>query len=597
MSRSLPVAGLMLALAATVAGLPASAQAPLKKPAPAGAEPMVGQLMVKLRDATAVERVQKLGAQRVTALSKTAGLQLESVRAMSGDATVVRLPSVMPLSQAQAVIDRLAADPAIEWAAPDLPVRRLQTQVPPDQGFATLQWNLFAPTTDFTSTTVGGGSKTFTPIGGANLPPAWARSVGSASVTVAVIDTGVVGSQRDLNGRVLPGYDFISATALTSLGAPQNFVANDGDGRDPDASDPGDWVTSSEESLYPNACGGSASSSSWHGTHMAGIIASQWGNDVEAATGVIRPGTRTAGIGPALRILPVRALGKCGGTSSDVIDGMRWAAGLTVPNVPTNATPANVLNLSLGGSVGACGSAYSAVVQEITARGVTIVAATGNDGAVGVLQPANCPGVIAVTAHVINGDNADYANIGSEVAISAPGGGAPTQLATNPALLPSDNAYLIWSTGLFGSTTPTSTVSSTDTRSGDALLGLTGTSPATPHVSAAVALMLAASPTSLTPANVRGFLAASARPHPPGTYCATGQAGAGLCGAGLLDVGAALTLVLPTAPATLPAPPALVPIDPPPPPPSSGGGGGSLPLWPVLLVFALGLAREVRRRA
>jgi serine protease len=339
---------------------------------------------------------------------------------------------------------------------------------------------------------------------------------------------------------------------------------------------------------------------------MAGIIASQWGDDVAAATGVIRSGTRTAGIGPGLRILPVRALGKCGGTSSDVIDGMRWAAGLPASasgqtwaslGIQANANPANVINLSLGGSVGACSASYAAVVQEITARGVTIVAATGNDTAVGVLQPANCPGVIAVTAHVINGDNADYANIGPQVAISAPGGGAPTQLATNPALLPSDNAYLIWSTGLFGSTTPTSTVSSTDTRSGDALLGLTGTSPATPHVSAAVALMLAASPTSLTPANVRGFLAASARPHPPGTYCATGQAGAGLCGAGLLDVGAALTLVLPTAPATLPAPPALVPIDPPPPPPSSGGGGGSLPLWPVLLVFALGLAREVRRRA
>jgi serine protease len=596
-NRSLPVAGLLLALAAAVASLPASAQAPLKKPAAVATDPMVGQLMVKLRDATAVERVQKLGAQRVTALSKTAGLQLESVRAMSGDATVMRLPAPMPLSQAQAVIDRLAADPAIEWAAPDLPVRRLQTQVPPDQGFATLQWNLFAPTTDFTSTTVGGGSKTFIPAGGANLPPAWARSVGSASVTVAVIDTGVVGSQRDLNGRLLPGYDFISPTALTSLGVPQNFVANDGDGRDADASDPGDWVTDSEESLYPNACGSSASSSSWHGTHMAGIIASQWGNDVETATGGIRPGTRTAGIGPALRILPVRALGKCGGTSSDVIDGMRWAAGLAVPGVPANANPARVINLSLGGSGGTCtaGGIYAQAVTDVLATGAVIVAATGNDGAVGVLQPANCVGVIAVTAHVINGDNADYANIGSQVTISAPGGGMPTQLPTNPALLTSDNAYVIWSTGLFGATTPTSTVSSTDTRSGDALLGLTGTSPATPHVSATAALMLAVSP-SLTPQNVRAFLEATARPHPAGGYCAAGQPGFGLCGAGLLDAGAALTAVLPNAPATPPAPPALPPEPVPPPPPSGGGGGGSLPLWPVLLMFALGLAREVRRR-
>ena len=326
MIRPVLIAALLLTVVGAAASLPSAAQAPLKKPASAQAEPLIGQVMVKLREPSATERVQKLGAQRVEALSKTAGLALESVRPMSGDATVLRLPSAMPLSQAQAVIDRLAADPAVEWAAPDLPVRRLQTQVPPDQGYATLQWNLFPPTTPFTSTTVGGGSKTFTPTGGANLPPAWARSVGSASVVVAVIDTGIVGSHRDLRDRLLPGYDFVSSTALTSLGVPPNFVANDGDGRDADASDPGDWVTSSEESLYPNACGASASSSSWHGTHMAGIIAAQWGNDVEAATGVIRNGTRTAGIGPALRVLPVRALGKCGGSSSDVIDAMRCSA-------------------------------------------------------------------------------------------------------------------------------------------------------------------------------------------------------------------------------------------------------------------------------
>jgi serine protease len=137
-------------------------------------------------------------------------------------------------------------------------------------------------------------------------------------------------------------------------------------------------------------------------------------------------------------------------------------------------------------------------------------------------------------------------------------------------------------------------VSSTDTRSGDALLGLTGTSPATPHVSATAALMLAVSP-SLSPQNVRAFLEATARPHPAGGYCAAGQPGFGLCGAGLLDAGVALTAVLPTAPATPPAPPALPPEPVPPPPPSGGGGGGSRPLWPVLLMFALGLAREVRR--
>jgi serine protease len=602
-NRFLSLGALVLALGAAVVAGPVAAQAPLKKPASSSPEPMIGQLMVKLRAPTDSERVQKLGATRVAALSKSAGLALESVRPMSGDASVMRLPSAMPLSQAQAVIDRLMADPAVEWAAPDLPVRRLQTQVPPDQGYASLQWNLFPPATPFTSTTTGGGSKTFIPDGGANLPPAWARTVGSASVTVAVLDTGIVGSHRDLRDRLLPGYDFVSADALTSFGVPPNFVANDGDGRDADASDPGDWVTADDVSRYPDACpAGTESGSSWHGTHMAGIVAAQWGNDVDAATGVIRNGTRTAGIGPALKILPVRTLGKCGGSSSDVIDAMRWAAGLPASasgqtwaslGIPSNPNPARVINLSLGGSGGACvsGSTYSQVVADVLATGAVIVAAAGNDGALGVLQPANCPGAIAVTAHVINGDNADYSNVGPEVAISAPGGGAPTLLQTNPAL-DTDNAYFIWSTGLFGSTTPTSTVSSNDSRSGDSLIGLTGTSPAAPHVTAAVALMLAANP-NLTAANVRGFLTASARPHPAGGYCQS-QQGLNQCGAGLLDVGAALTLVVPNAPAVPPAAPPL-PAEPPP-PSGGGGGGGSLPLWPIVLLLALGLAREVRRR-
>lgn len=588
MNRHVLLAALLLAVAGAVptAGVAASV-AQIKKPAGAISEPMVGQLMVKLRQPTATERVQRLGAARISALSKSAGVDLESVRPMSGDATVMRLPASMPLSQAQAVIDRLRADPNVEWAEPDLPVRRLQTQVPVDQGFATLQWNLFGPTQIFQSAISTGGTKDFTAAGGANLPTAWARSVGTAAITVAVIDTGIVTSHRDLNGRLLPGYDFISGNSLSFLGVPANFVANDGDGRDADASDPGDWVTSAEEAQFPNACGNSASSSSWHGTHMAGIIAAQWGSDVSVATGQLRAGTRTAGIAPGVRILPIRALGKCGGTQSDVIDGMRWAAGIAVTGVPNNANPAKVLNLSLGGSSGVCGMAYQTAVNDVIARGVVVVAASGNESALGVLQPANCQNVIGVTAHVINGDNADYSNVGPEVAVSAPGGGLPSLLAqTNPPLASSDNAFLIWSTGLFGATTPTSTVSASDGRSGDALLGLTGTSPATPHVAAAAALLLSIDP-ALTVAQVRGLITGNARLHPTGGYCLT-QQGLGNCGAGLLDVGRAVSALLPAAPA---APPAPVP-----PPPPSGGGGGSLPLWPLLLIGVLSLAREVRRR-
>lgn len=593
MNRHVLLAALLIALAGAASDPAlASSAAPVKKPASALSDPMVGQLMVKLRQPTASERVQKLGAARVAALSKAAGLDLESVRPMSGDATVMRLPEAMPLSRAQAVLDRLRSDPNVEWAEPDLPVRRLQTQVPVDQGFASLQWNLFGPTQIFQSAVSTGGTKDFTATGGANLSTAWARSVGAAAITVAVVDTGIVLSHRDLNGRTLPGYDFVSSNSLSFLNLPANFVANDGDGRDPDPSDPGDWVTSAEETQYPMACGDSASPSSWHGTHMAGIVAAQWGNDVSAATGQLRPGTRTAGIAPGVRILPVRALGKCGGTQSDVIDGMRWAAGIAVTGVPNNQNPAKVINLSLGGSSGTCSGAYQAAVNDIIARGIVIVAASGNEGALGVLQPANCQNVIGVTAHVINGDNADYSNVGPEVAVSAPGGGLPAVLPQiNPPLVNSDNAFLIWSTGMFGATTPTSTVSTTDNRSGDALLGVTGTSPATPHVAAAAALLLSIDPT-LTVAQVRSLIVNNTRAHPTGGYCLSAE-GMGRCGTGLLDVGRAVAALLPTAPAVPPAPPALPPEPVPPPPPS--GGGGSLPLWPLLLIGALSLAREVRR--
>jgi len=572
---------IVLPLALAVAALPAAAQSS-KRPLQAQADPMVGQLIVKLRAPTASERVQRLGAQRVEALSKSAGLALQSVRAMSGEATVMRLPQPLPLAQAQSVAERLRADPAVEWAVPDLPVRRQQV-TPPDEGYSTNQWNLFAPSTPFTATTVGSGTKTFTPAGGANLPAAWSITQGDPQVTVAVIDTGVVYSQRDLASRLLPGYDFISSDALITPGAtnnvPPNFVANDGDGRDADASDPGDWVSQDEDTRYPHACGGYAGPSSWHGTHMSGIIAARWGDDIDPGTGGLRPGTRMAGMAPALRILPVRVLGKCGGLSSDVIDGMRWAAGLTVPGVPSNPTPARVLNLSLGGSPGPCNPAYAAAVTNVASTGAVIVAAAGNDATEAALQPANCPGVISVTAHAINGDNAEYANVArrsnpSEVTISAPGGGAPAQLAVQPQLLPTDNAYLIWSTGLFGSTTPTSTVSAGDPKRGDAVLGLVGTSPATAHVSAAVALMLSVDP-GLSATRIRGLLIATARPHPALGYCARGNPGEHLCGAGLLDVGAALAAVAP--------------------PPR--GGGGAVPLGSLLLITVLALLREVRRRA
>src|SRR5262249_43093311 len=157
--------------------------------------------------------------------------------------------------------------------------------------------------------------------------------------------TGVRFEHPDLGrvtegGKLLSGYDFVSNAA----------VANDGDARDADASDPGDWVDDTDRA-QPTFSDCTDSSSSWHGTRVSGLIGAMTNN----AIGV-------AGAAFNARILPVRVMGKCGGFDSDIIAGMRWAAGLTVVGVPDNPTPANVINLSLGGD-GACTAAYQSAVD------------------------------------------------------------------------------------------------------------------------------------------------------------------------------------------------------------------------------------------
>ena len=545
----------------------------------AARKPLVtAQLIIKLRRPTDDEKHRPLGANRIAELSASAGVPLAAVRAMSGDATVVRLMRTQPVEHVQAVAARLKSDPNVEWAEPDLPVRPYQV-APPDSGYAARQWNLFPPTGVIASPRLDGpGTRDFVTAGGANLPGAWSITRGAPGIVVAVVDTGIVFNHPDLSVALLPGYDMVASNAGSGapFNAPLNFTANDGDGRDPDASDPGNWITAQDKTVYPEWCdddGDSGNnqfdSSSWHGTIMTGIIAAQWG-----ASGT--PGTSTAGIAPGVSIVPVRGLGRCGGLLSDIADSIRWAAGLpTTGTVANNANPARIINLSLGTASGSCSNTYSSAINEVLARGVIVVAASGNEGSSQVSQPANCQGVIAVTAHTVSGENADYANVGPEIAISAPGGGEPVDFASvNPT--PDDTAYYVWSTSLFGEFGPNSNDSSA--RSGPAISGLTGTSGATPHVTGAIALMLSVNP-SLNAATISDVLRSTARPHPATSFCRSTPTA--VCGAGLLDVAAAVAAVTPA-----------------PPPPSGGGGdggGGALP-WTYLLLFAV-LAVARRRRA
>jgi serine protease len=328
-------------------------------------------------------------------------------------------------------------------------------------------------------------------------------TLGNGTVEVAVLDTGYR-PHSDLQA-VLPGYDFVSSVS----------IANDGNGRDADASDPGDAVVANE-------CGrgAAAARSSWHGTHVMGIIAALMNN-----------GLYGTGMAPNVRIVPVRVLGKCGGYTSDIIDGMRWAAGLAVPGAPKNAYPARIINVSLG-MPGTCSRAFQAAINDVNAAGAIVVVSNGNGGFNSVNQPANCAGTLAVTAHSVDGDSATYANLGVQTLISAPGGGCGT-LARNCVDIYSSNGLGVYSLGNTGASRPAS----------DGYSIKYGTSMAAPHVSGAIALMLSLNP-SLSRDEVVSLLRASARAFPAGSACLL-RANSGMCGAGILDVYAALTSIAP----------------------------------------------------
>ncbi|RCS58337.1 S8 family peptidase [Parvibium lacunae] len=450
--------------------------------------PEAAGLIVKLKSvSTQAVASRQVSPAAMNALLSTAGIALNFERDMAAGAMVFgNSKTTLSYSDWVAAASRLAQLPEVEYAVPNLIAR--PTYTPADAAYATNQWHYFAPTASFSGNTT---------VGGANLPTAWDISLGSTSVVVAVLDTGIR-PHAGLVANTLAGYDFITSTA----------TANDGDGRDNNPADPGDWITAGESAAGTFA-GCTVTNSSWHGTHVAGTIA-----EVANTTGGI-------GVAPNVKILPVRVLGKCGGTFADIIDGMYWAAGFSVAGVPANSNPAQVLNMSLGGSSTTCDAAMQAAVTAIVNSGRVIAVAAGNDGNT-VKTPATCNGVIAVTAHAINGDNASYANYGTTVKISGPGGGNGSNIL--------GPGFRVYSTLDSGTTNPV----------GDTYGNYQGTSMATPHVAGVAALIKSVLPNA-SPAQVLSLLQSNARPHPAGTFCAPGGANANNCGSGLLDASASLT--------------------------------------------------------
>ncbi len=517
------------------------------------------RVIVKFRERASVLSVSGSGTaatgaglHKASVMGARLGLALTDGRTLNDRTQVMKGAGLSSAALAKA----LATDADVEWAEvdhrrylQDAPVNDplypdgLAVTVAPN-GPSSGQWYLRAPYTE--TVLVGGVPTVENVISGIDIEPAWAITHGASSIVVGDVDTGIT-QHPDLtvgNSKMVAGYDFIS----------EADVANDGDGRDADPSDPGDWVTATENSTKngtfygcnDDGTGGKvAENSTWHGTQTASILGASTNN-----------GIGMAGTGYNVPVIAARALGKCGGFDDDIIAAAQWAAGVAVSGVPTNPHPARVINMSLG-SQDTCTQAYIDALTALRNKNVVVVVAAGNDEGLPVGTPANCkpaasdpdqtPVVIAVAALRHAGTKVGFSDIGPEVTISAPGGNCLNTAAGTPCLYPiitalnSGTTSPVYGGGIYS----------------DGLDNVSlGTSFATPMVAGTVALMLSANP-NLTNAQVIGILKSTARtfptvsdttPQPP--RCAAPNANVTqdecictttTCGAGMLDAGAAVT--------------------------------------------------------
>ncbi|QSX79811.1 S8 family serine peptidase [Lysobacter solisilvae] len=396
------------------------------------------QFIVKYRQGSTAQadasRVQ--GAlDRVTGQGAVGVPGLRHIRRLSVGADVVRVGRKLDAAEAEALMRQIAAQPDVEYVEVD---RLLQAVLTPNDTRYNEQWQYFDAN------------------GGIRANQAWDSATGTG-VVVAVLDTGMT-SHSDLAANVIAGYDFVSdATA-----------ARDGNGRDANPNDEGDWYNAGE-------CGQiSGSNSSWHGTHVAGTVAAVTNN----AKGV-------AGTAFNAKVSPVRVLGKCGGSISDIADAITWASGGTVSGVPANANPAEVINLSLGGG-GSCSSTMQTAINGAVGRGTTLAIAAGNSNAnVSGFTPANCNNVVAVGSITQSGARSSFSNYGALVDIAGPGSSILSTLNAG-AQTQGAESYAVYS----------------------------GTSMATPHVAGVMALVQSIVATPKTPAELETLLKTTARAFP-----------------------------------------------------------------------------------
>ena len=311
-------------------------------------------------------------------VSEELNVDVKFLRNTSTDDAVIQTSKSLNKYQAKEFMEKVASDPDVASVEPDYinhPAYLQDVTFTYNDPQYSKQWNLTNPTTGVQNT------------GNARLRR-------GAHVKVAVLDTGYV-PHPDLVTGMANGYDFIS----------DPLSARDGDGRDPNPRDEGDYAP------Y-NLCKDQANAhtSTWHGTSVAGIIGARGGN-----------GMGIVGTADLARVQPVRVLGRCGGRTSDIADAIIWAAGGHVDGVPDNTYPAKIINMSIG-TVTRCPAAYQRAIDIARSKGAIVVAAAGNGNTeASKYAPANCRGVITVGATTKAGTRASFSNYGTRVNISAPG--------------------------------------------------------------------------------------------------------------------------------------------------------------------------------
>ncbi len=505
-------------------------------------------------------------------------------------AQVLHRGEPVALADAEAEAVRLRADPDVEWAVPNEIMKTASATTGVAVNSVDYTGRFWIQSRDFPTA----GARP----GVAGFPEAWVFLQGRTlnPVVTAVLDSGVAGATTtdvptthlDFANRLFTGYDFVT----------DSVVANDGNGRDADVRDPGDAESGCGSN--PNLC------SSWHGTSITSMLTAPW--DSPNSGNRMGPGIFAPISGQAV-VLPIRVGGVGGASSSDIIEAMYWAAGLTVSGVPTNANPARVISLSYG-SVGNCqggsntvDALYRNAIATLRSLGVVIVASAGNGNGNGLAgyatpsKPASCQGVIASTGLQVNASKAAYANLVN--------GTRASQCYFGVAVASGDSGEGMAMLGNTGTTSPVAT-----TR----VNGIEGTSFAAPQVAGVAALMLAVNP-ALSSVDVayRIMQTASAFPSSgsglPSTVCSSASSvtmgnclcTSGTCGAGVLDAAAALNAALSSplfAEGVCPAPDVTTSSS----GSGSGGGGGGasdasmLALLASIAAWMLGAAWWARLR-